>query len=893
MKKLIMLFVLISVYLFNAPLTAYADTIKPDFNKVFQHHGSIMLIIDQETNAIRYANEATSGEGDKTWLVSIIQDITASTQLAENNRMLTNAFLLVLSGIVIVMLIFSLLLLKNLKKLKAQNLEINSLSELQRTFMDADSVLISLKDEKLKYIFVNQAFKDFYNKEATEIIGCDDFDLFDAEFATLRRKSDLDVLEKKTILVDEIKWKNKIYHTTKFLVKLANGEYGVGAYIKEVTEEYNTKRKYEKTQFRNSILMDVLNRNYNSTQEQLDHVLSEILNLTESKVGYIYIYSEENQEFILNSWSKDVMAECTVVEKLTKYRLEKTGLWGEVVRQRKPIIVNDFEMPNSMKRGYPEGHVQLARFMSIPVFLDNEIVAVVGLANKEDDYDETDIYQVTVLMNGVWSAKERRERVKALEKTNLALKENEAKLQLLLDSTYEAIYGIDMKGNCTFCNNSCLKLLGYRQQNELLGKNMHWQIHHSRKDGTLLPLDQCQVFSTLIKGEGIQVDNEVLWRADGTSFDAEFFAYPQCKDGEFIGAVVTFMDITNRKKAETEIAYLSYHDSLTGLYNRRFFEEELIRLDIERNLPISIIMGDVNGLKLTNDIFGHAAGDMLLQKAAKVIKNGCRADDIIARWGGDEFIIILPKTRLEEAVVIAERIKNIFSKQSIKAIRGSISLGYDTKNLVNEDILRIMENAEEKMYSQKTLESKNIHSDTIKSIVKTLHENSPREEEHSKNVSQLSEAIGRMMNLSEAELRRLKEAAFLHDIGKIIIEESLLNKIDMLTDQEWQEIKQHPLVGYRILNSSEDTLELAKYILSHHERWDGSGYPKGLKGEAIPRLARIIALAESYDAMTNDSNFKKVMSKDEAIFEIQKNAGFQFDPDIVEIFVKMLRPSLL
>src|SRR5690606_16863794 len=105
----------------------------------------------------------------------------------------------------------------------------------------------------------------------------------------------------------------------------------------------------------------------------------------------------------------------------------------------------------------------------------------------------------------------------------------------------------------------------------------------------------------------------------------------QYKDGEIVGAVVTFTDITSRKKAESDIVYLSYHDALTGLYNRRFFEEELRRLDTERNLPISIIMGDVNGLKLANDIFGHKAGDMLLQKAAEVMKNGCRADDIIAR----------------------------------------------------------------------------------------------------------------------------------------------------------------------------------------------------------------------------------------------------------------------
>ena len=108
--------------------------------------------------------------------------------------------------------------------------------------------------------------------------------------------------------------------------------------------------------------------------------------------------------------------------------------------------------------------------------------------------------------------------------------------------------------------------------------------------------------------------DEVFWRADGTSFAAEYYSYPQLKDGKVIGAVVTFMDITERKKAEEKIRYISFHDSLTGLYNRTFFEEELKRLDTERNLPISIIMGDMNGLKLTNDIFGHTAGDMLLKK---------------------------------------------------------------------------------------------------------------------------------------------------------------------------------------------------------------------------------------------------------------------------------------
>lgn len=474
------------------------------------------------------------------------------------------------------------------------------------------------------------------------------------------------------------------------------------------------------------------------------------------------------------------------------------------------------------------------------------------------------------------------------DKANLELKENKDKLQLILNSTAEAIYGMDVDGNCTFCNASFLKILGYKHPKELIGKNVHYQIHHSYKDGTPMLIEDCKIVSSLKVGKCINVNDEVFWRADGTCFDVEYNSYPQFKDGVLIGAVVTFIDITERKKVDDEIKYLSYHDSLTGLYNRMFFDVELKRLDVERNLPISIIMGDANGLKLTNDIFGHTAGDALLKKVAEVFKRVCRADDIISRTGGDEFIVLLPKTEALEAEKIINRVKTELSKEQVHAIKGSISMGSYTKVSLEEDILSIISEAEEVMYDEKTLNRKTNNTNQIKTIIETLHKNSPREEMHSENVSKLSVKIGEVMQLNPVEIRILKDAGYLHDIGKIVLDIETLNKnYDDLSEQEHKKVKQHSVVGYRILNSFDETLDLAESVLAHHENWDGSGFPKGLEGNDIPRLSRIIAVAENYDSLTNNKCEKKI-SKENALNEIKNQSGVKFDPEIVDIFIEMM-----
>jgi len=350
----------------------------------------------------------------------------------------------------------------------------------------------------------------------------------------------------------------------------------------------------------------------------------------------------------------------------------------------------------------------------------------------------------------------------------------------------------------------------------------------------------------------------------------------------------THTDISDKVKKQEEILYLSYCDQLTGLYNRRFYEEELKRLDVKRNLPMTIVMADVNGLKLINDSFGHALGDRLLKKVAEVIKKGCRSDDIVARLGGDEFVIILTKTDEEKAEQIIKRIKALALNENVGSINVSIAFGYETKKTEDESIQDIFKNAEDHMYRHKLYESSSIRNQTIDLIMNTLYEKSNREMLHSMRVSEICEEIAINMNFSQDEVNQIRIAGLMHDIGKMGVDEKILNKTERLNSHEWKEIMKHPEIGYRILSSSNEFSEIADYVLKHHERWDGNGYPRGFIGEEISLQSRIIAVADAFDAMTSDRPYRKGLTVENAISEISKFSGTQFDPSIVKVFINMV-----
>ena len=385
-------------------------------------------------------------------------------------------------------------------------------------------------------------------------------------------------------------------------------------------------------------------------------------------------------------------------------------------------------------------------------------------------------------------------------------------------------------------------------------------------------------YFTLVEDFGSDKNPHMYWQ--------NYFSPILAKDRSVIGLTCFVLNITALKRAQEKNLYLSYHDTLTGLYNRRYYEEYLYRIDKAANLPISVIIGDLNGLKLVNDAFGHQVGDELLKKAADAIQSACRPEDVIARWGGDEFIILLPKTDLQHTEEIVEKAKSMSARMNVNSIKVDISFGWATKTEAEEDIQGEIKNAEDFMYKNKLIESKSMRSQTIKTIMNTLHEKNPREEEHSKRVGEICRKIGIAMHLSDVDISTLNLVGFLHDIGKIAIEEDILNKPGKLTELEFEAIKQHPEIGCRIIRSSYEISEVAEAILSHHEKWDGSGYPKGLVGAETPRFARIICIADSYDAMTSERTYREIWSNEKAAEEIRRCAGTQFDPEIARIFVE-------
>lgn len=341
-------------------------------------------------------------------------------------------------------------------------------------------------------------------------------------------------------------------------------------------------------------------------------------------------------------------------------------------------------------------------------------------------------------------------------------------------------------------------------------------------------------------------------------------------------------DISEIQKRNEEMVYLSFHDALTGLYNRHFFEAELDRLDTERNMPLSLVMLDVNGLKLTNDAFGHEKGDALLKVVGNALKDTFRADDIIARWGGDEFVVVLPKLHQKEVDIILRRLSQKISEVHLEPLKVSVSYGCAQKSNKDESLKSVMKRAEDLMYRKKLTESMNMRFDTIQKIINDMNQ---EQREKTERVKKLSTELGQVLGLNTDDLKTLELISSFYDIGNFAIDEALFKKTGELSMGEKEELKRHSEIGYHLLKSVEVYARLSEAVLSHHERWDGFGYPRKIAGEDIPLTSRIISVVDAYEALISHRPYRSALKPEAALQIIVSERGKQFDPVVVDAFV--------
>jgi diguanylate cyclase (GGDEF)-like protein len=358
-------------------------------------------------------------------------------------------------------------------------------------------------------------------------------------------------------------------------------------------------------------------------------------------------------------------------------------------------------------------------------------------------------------------------------------------------------------------------------------------------------------------------------------------------------------------------------DELTGLWNRRHFEERL-KEEIARHSRygdvFSLLLLDLDNFKTYNDIYGHPAGDTLLSDIGRIVRSSIRDADQAFRYGGDEFAVVLPLAAMSAAYVVGERVRAQIAKQmEEKEIAVTCSIGvatYPADGVISGELITVADTA--LYYAKRTggnrvyLSSKILSEpldnagtyarhnglSTTYALVSTVEAKDPYTYGHSRKVNTHAVALAEAIGLSPEEVSRVSTAALLHDIGKIGVPDKVLNKQGKLNKEDWEAIKSHPRLGATIVGNIPNLVPCVSTILHHHERWDGSGYPEGLKGEQISVEARILAIADAFDAMSAARPYRRALCGEKVLGELRRGAGSQFDPQLVEVFIGIVEAGL-
>jgi diguanylate cyclase (GGDEF)-like protein/PAS domain S-box-containing protein len=484
-----------------------------------------------------------------------------------------------------------------------------------------------------------------------------------------------------------------------------------------------------------------------------------------------------------------------------------------------------------------------------------------------------------ILWVSLWNLRLRRV---VRKKTEELLREKEL-LKITLQSIGDGVVATGVDGAITLLNPTARRMTGW--EDDALGEQFTTVlrlINEETEEPVSSPIEK-----VLATGEIVGLANHtalVNRRGEKTPI-ADGAAPIRDANDQIYGVVMVFRDVTQEKEQREKIEHIMSHDSMTGLYNRWYMEGLLNRYERGAECHCALIMGDLNGLKLVNDAFGHYEGDRFIRKIASILLESSGPLDVVCRWGGDEFLILMPDAGAAEAEAVIERVTSRCTAESDEMLQLSIALGYALKTAPEESIHEVLRAAEQLTYRKKLMIEKSFRSSVINALLATLAAKSEETEEHAERLRHYCGELGKLLSLSNQELDEMSLFAMLHDIGKVGINDAILQKPSALSDAEWLEMKKHPEIGFRIAQNNVDLAPISEYILSHHERWDGKGYPRGLRGEEIPVLARILAVVDAFDAMTNERIYSKPRSAEMAAEEILRCAGLQFDPEIARMFV--------